>query len=358
MKTIVLVGAGHAHLYCLRSLQNEKNLQANVILISGSRYQYYSGMFSGFTEGIYSIDEIRVDVSELSSRANVTFIEKLVMKVDPHRKKVMCSDGSEYAFDVISFDIGSKTDEISHFCSWLVPIKPNYFFAENVLEFRDSDYPVIVGGGASGVELALSILAWKKKKQLNPRVTLISSSPLLSSFGRFVSAKIEAIAKNKGLQIFTNDEVIDMNEHTLLTKQNRSVPHTNVLWLTGPKADSLFAKSDLPCDNKGFLLVKDTLQNTKYPFIFGAGDCVTMVNYPTLPKNGVYAVRQGPVLWNNLKRFISGESCEKFKPQKRYLAILSTGNHEALFIYGRHFYHGRSAWQIKHWIDKKFINKY
>jgi hypothetical protein len=48
-----------------------------------------------------------------------------------------------------------------------------------------------------------------------------------------------------------------------------------------------------------------------------------MVSHPALPKNGVYAVRQGPVLWNNLKCFIYGESCETFKPQKKYLATLS-----------------------------------
>ncbi|MCQ6277488.1 hypothetical protein JMM81_21745 [Bacillus sp. V3B] len=55
-----------------------------------------------------------------------------------------------------------RTEEISTFKEWLVPIKPNYLFDTSIQTFREQEHPVIVGGGASGVELALSILAWQK----------------------------------------------------------------------------------------------------------------------------------------------------------------------------------------------------
>jgi pyridine nucleotide-disulfide oxidoreductase family protein len=355
MKNVVLVGGGHTHLYCLRALMNKPIDNIKIMLISPSPYQYYSGMFSGFAEGFYSLDEIRIDLRKLAEQVNVTFIQQFVKRVDPFQKQVVCNNGNIYPFDVISFDIGSKTEEISAFKEWLVPIKPNYVFAEGIQQFREQEYPVIVGGGASGVELGLSILAWQKRKKQNAIVTLVSSSHLLPSFGEQISKKIESISIKKGLQVVTHEKVVDITNHVLITDQKRTIPQSQVLWLTGPKADPLFKASNLPVSDDGFLFVKETLQNVKFPFIFGAGDCVSIREYKSLPKNGVYAVRQGPILWENINRYLAHASCLPFKPKKNFLAIISTGNKEALLTYGKRWFHGNFVWRLKNRIDRKFM---
>jgi NADH dehydrogenase FAD-containing subunit len=98
---------------------------------------------------------------------------------------------------------------------------------------------------------------------------------------------------------------------------------------------------------KPCLLVENTLQNKEFPFIFGAGDCVTLRNYSLLPKNGVYAVRQGPILWENLKRTLNNQSLITFKSQKKFLSILSIGDKQGLLTYGRLSFHGYWAWNKK-----------
>jgi pyridine nucleotide-disulfide oxidoreductase family protein len=358
MKNVVLVGGGHAHLYCLRALMKEQINNIKIKLISPSPYQYYSGMFSGFAEGFYSLDDIHIDLRKIAEQANVTFIQQFVKRVDPLKKQVVCTNGNIYPFDVISFDIGSRTEEISAFKEWLVPIKPNYLFAKGIQTFREQDHPVIVGGGASGVELGLSILAWQKRNKQNTNVTLISSSHLLPHFGDQISKKIESISMKKGLQVVPHEKVVKINKNELITDKNRTISQSQILWLTGPKADSLFKTSNLPCSDDGFLLVKETLQNVKFSFIFGAGDCVTIREYNSIPKNGVNAVRQAPILWENIKRYLVHDSCLSFTPQKNFLAILSTGNGEALLTYGRMSLYGKNAWKIKNKIDKHFMNKY
>jgi hypothetical protein len=60
----------------------------------------------------------------------------------PNLRIVLCQSGKKYSFDAISF---------------------NYFFPSQIESFRSSEKPVIIGGGATGVELALSTLAWRKK---------------------------------------------------------------------------------------------------------------------------------------------------------------------------------------------------
>ncbi|WP_158211691.1 hypothetical protein [Alkalihalobacterium alkalinitrilicum] len=50
MSELILIGGGHAHLAILRALRKE-TIPDEIILISPNKYQYYSGIFSGFTEG-------------------------------------------------------------------------------------------------------------------------------------------------------------------------------------------------------------------------------------------------------------------------------------------------------------------
>ena len=75
-----------------------------------------------------------------------------------------------------------------------------------------------------------------------------------------------------------------------------------------------------------------------------------------LDKAGVYAVRQGPVITENLRRRIRGEPLMAYRPQERALAILSTGDGRAVASWGDRFaVEGRWVWWWKDWIDRRFV---
>lgn len=68
------------------------------------------------------------------------------------------------------------------------------------------------------------------------------------------------------------------------------------------------AASDLELLNDYFR-VNDYLQSTSHPNVFGGGDCITMETYAQNnfpPKAGVYAVREGPFIAQNIVRYIKG----------------------------------------------------
>lgn len=358
MKTLMLIGGGHAHLYCLRQLVLEKMKDVRVVLISPSRFQYYSGMFSGFAEGFYQLEEIRVNLKKLCEKAGVVFIEDQIVRIDAENKEMMGAAGTVYTYDAASFNIGSETAIPFGFKNQASLIKPNYHFPGALTSFRQSENPAVVGGGASGVELALAVLAWRKRHNYSSNAILASSSPLLAGFGTGISAKIEAIAKRKSLQFFTNATVDAIDGKSLITSSGRVYPQSEVLWLTGTASPAIFKFSKLPTDSSGFLLLNECLQNDAYPHIFGAGDCAALSRYPSLAKNGLYAVRQSPVLWENLKNCLLGKPLKAFIPQKRFLSILSTGNREALLIYGKISIHGKWPWLLKQRIDRKFMKSY
>lgn len=357
-KRLLLVGAGHSHLEVLHQLKSNRLKQVDVCMISPSQYQYYSGMFSGFTEGIYTEEETRLDLIKLTKAAGVHFIRKKASLIKPIQKKVVCEDGSVYPFDVVSFDIGSKSMPDPFEETVARTIKPNYKFIDHMKELRETTKPLIVGGGAAGTELAMSIQAYKDKQQIPGQVRVITSESIMAEAPKWVSSKLEHILKKKGVRLWQNERVEEVFEEFIVTNRGNRVRHTGVLWLGGATADSIFERSEVATEDRGFAMVRSTLQFRDYDYIFGAGDCITMIDFPKLAKSGVYAVRQGPVLWNNLKNFLSNEPLEAFVPQKSTLYILSTGGRKGFLIYGPLCSHNHKAWQLKNKIDREFMAKY
>lgn len=358
MKTLILVGGGHAHLHCLEQLNNDHSKSWRVLLISASPYQYYSGMFSGYTEGVYSLNDIRIDLKKLCKKIGALFVEDAIISIDPKAKILTGADDAIYSYDAVSFDIGSQTDVPESISEHALSIKPNYRFPEQLKHVRNAAHPVIVGGGASGVELAFSVLAWRKQENLPANIALFSSTALLIGQGKRASKKIEAIATQKALSFFSGVSIKAIDDTRVTTSTNQQHPQSAVLWLTGPKSAALFRTSGLPTDTSGFLLVNEALQSVLYPDIFGAGDCITIARYPTLAKNGVYAVRQGPILWKNLTNHLSKDQLLPFHPQKKFIAILSTGEGEAFLSYGKQLLHGKIPWKLKQRIDRKFMRRF
>ncbi|ELK48702.1 FAD-dependent oxidoreductase [Halobacillus sp. ACCC02827] len=357
-KRLLLVGAGHAHLEVLRQWKENPLPNVQVCLISPNRYQYYSGMFSGFTEGIYEEEETRVDLRRLTIDACVHRIQKKAARIDVRHKKIICEDGSAYPFDVVSFDIGSGSLPPDFAESPARSVKPNDEFIEQMKELRETPMPLIIGGGAAGTELALSMQAYKEMQGIPGQVRIITSGRILSDAPKWVSTKLEGLLREKGVRVWEQERVQEVSDSHVHTATGNQVRHTGVLWLGGAFGDTVFERSGVEVDERSFAYVRSTLQFEGFDYMFGAGDCVTMMDHPDLPKSGVYAVKQGPVLFNNLRSYLDGKELQHFSPQKNAMYILSTGGKRGFLIYGPLSAHNRQAWKMKHKIDKEFMAKY
>jgi NADH dehydrogenase FAD-containing subunit len=360
MKKLLLVGGGHAHLHVVKQLQRNPIKGVEVTLISASKYQYYSGMFSGYTEGLYTKEDIRINSEKLAQNSNVSWKEDVVTAVDAEQKMLLTASGEIHRFDIISFDIGSLTAGIDTLgvADNALRIKPNYHYVDVIEQARESEKICVVGGGAAGIEISLSLSEWRKKQQIQSPVTLISNTRLLEQKDASVSAKIENIVTTSGINLLTNETVTSVHPNYYMTSTGKKEAYDNIIWLTGPKAHGLFKSSNLPTNEDGYLLVEDTLQVKKHPFMFGAGDCITLRDYPTIDKAGVYAVKQGKVLYKNLLAFIYGTDGERYIPQKDYLSILSIGNKEGFLLFKDFAFKGKWTWYVKNKIDTTFINNY
>ncbi|MRG85990.1 NAD(P)/FAD-dependent oxidoreductase [Salinibacillus xinjiangensis] len=360
MKKLLLVGGGHTHLHVIQKLKDNPITDVEVTLISPSQFQYYSDMFGAYTEGLYDKSQIRIDLETLAKNSKINWLQGAVTSIDSQQKMVLTSNGDIHSFDAISFNIGSLTadTDIPGVVEYAYRIKPNYHFVDTISEVHKSDKVVIVGGGAAAIEISLSLQSWRKKNHVTTPVTLVSPDRLLQEKRKKISDKIEEIVFQKGINFIKNEEITSVKHNKIITSLHNEIYFDKLLWLAGPNPPGLFSTSNLPVDDQGYLKVEDTLQVKKYPFMFGAGDCVSFMKYPNIDKAGVNAVKQGAVLFKNLKGFFETGEGELYTPQKNDLSIMSLGDKGGFLNYKKHLITGRLAWYLKKWIDTRYSKLY
>jgi selenide,water dikinase len=92
--------------------------------------------------------------------------------------------------------------------------------------------------------------------------------------------------------------------------------------------------------------------------VFAVGDCGVVADDPRA-KAGVFAVRQGPALAENIRRRLRGEPPRPHWPSRKFLTILATGDGSAIAGRGGWFAaEGRWVWRWKDWIDRRFMRMF
>jgi selenide,water dikinase len=103
--------------------------------------------------------------------------------------------------------------------------------------------------------------------------------------------------------------------------------------------------------------VSSSLQSISHDRVFGAGDAASMVNHPR-ERSAALAFQQGPWLAANLVRAVRRETLQMYKPQRRSLSMISTGNRYAVASYGPFAVEGSWVWRWKERNDRRFIRSY
>ena len=147
-----------------------------------------------------------------------------------------------------------------------------------------------------------------------------------------------------------NYPVAEVQPRSLRAEGREPVSFDLLLWATHASAPEWLRRSGLDTDDGGFVLVNAFLQSVSHPFVFAVADVAASTAHPR-PKSGVYAVRQGPPLEENLRRLLAGDPLRSYSPQRHFLSPISSGNRCAVASWGRFSCEGRWVWRWKDWID-------
>ncbi|QCS48554.1 selenide, water dikinase SelD [Picosynechococcus sp. PCC 11901] len=371
MSDVVFVGGGHSHAIALKMWGMQPQAKARLTLISDVTYTPYSGMLPGYVAGFYGYEETHIDLRRLAHFAQADFLKDQVIGLDLDQKVVHCTNRPPVRFDYLSLDIGSTpaTETIPGVKAYAIAAKPVPQFLDAWQRILDTanqapDQPqriIIVGGGAGGTELAFNIHHALSQRLASPELLelhLVHRGQQLMGTNQNpgVSRQAQKLLQHRNVQVHLQETVVEVTP-TGVRCQSGLVLTGKVIWVTQAAAPSWLRASGLQTDNRGFVLVNQTLRSPSHPFVFAAGDIATMRDEPR-PKAGVFAVRQGKPLLRNLQRVILGKTLEAYHPQKRYLALIGTGDKQAFATWGKLSWRSPLLWRWKDHIDRKFMAQF
>lgn len=359
-RDLVLIGGGHTHALVLRKWGMNPLPGVRVTVINPGPTAPYSGMLPGFVAGHYTRDELDIDLVKLARFAGARMINGAVTAIDPVAKLITVPGRPPIAYDVAAIDIGitSEMPKMPGFGAHGVPAKPLGVFASRWEAFREKAQDptlAVIGGGVAGAELSMAIAHALRMKGQTPVVHLIDRGKVLSVLGATARRKmLDALAGN-GVTLHEDVAVTGLIAKGVQLDDGRVVTSEFTVGAAGAKPHGWQAEIGVQM-HEGFIWT-DAMLRTSDPALFAVGDCGYFSADPR-PKAGVYAVRQAPVLFDNLRAVLSGGQLRPYKPQKDYLKLISLGGQTALAEKFGTAFAGRMLWKWKDRIDRTFMNQF
>ena len=363
-RRVVLVGAGHAHLYTLKRAAAFARRGIALTVVAPEDFAY-SGVATGVLGETYPPEYGWIDIARLLAGTGASIVRARLAGLDLAAQRVRLDDGRLVPFDVLSLNLGSAPPPLAGAHGHCFDVKPvaNLHRLRMALrgwqEGRPGDTPAIavVGGGMTGVEVAAGLARLARATGTTFRITLYASGAALPDLPGAASRGVVRTLARAGIEVLAGNRVASLDEGHVVLADGRTAPADVVVNATGLRPAAVAAALALPTDAEGAIIVDAHLASIASPRVFAAGDCIAFRG-KALPRVGVYAIRQAPVLFRNILATLEGRACVGFRPQARYLTIANLGDDTGLAVRGALRLRGRLAWRLKNAIDANFLAEY
>lgn len=326
-------------------------------------------MLPGAVAKLYTKEDTQIDMEPLAKWCKADYVQKRVKRVIANANKLEMEDGSFVEYDILALNVGSKTRDAQEVPGvWehslttrpindLLPkinVKEDEMKAAGVIPTI-----VICGAGAAGTELAFGFKArWSKMFNADVKVTLVSATKTIlhGAHPVVIEMTTQKLAEH-GIDVVYDKKVTSIDANGVNLNDGTSLLCNAPIWATGAQAQPVTAESDLDM-MKGYFKVNDFLQSTSHPNVFAGGDCITMESYAAEnfpPKAGVYAVREGPFIAQNIIHYLKQEEMKPYVPQREFLSLMMTGDEKCIGTKFGMAWSGKWVWKMKDYIDGGFM---
>lgn len=372
-RDLVLIGGGHAHLGVLRAFAMRPEAGLRLTLIAKELEAPYSGMLPGYVAGAYSREECHIDLLPLATAAGARLIHGEAEGLDPEERRIRIKGRPDLGYDLLSVNVGitPKLAGVAGAAEHAIAVKPVSAFADRWEALRQAAARpggprriAVVGGGAAGFELVLAA-ARRLRGEAEARgenshawsFSLIAGGGLLEGFAGRARAVARAALDAAKIVLIEEDPAVAVDSGAIRLASGAQIASQATLVAGEAEAPYWLSATGLALDDRGYLAVGPDLQSLSHPGVFAAGDCAGVKGFQR-PKAGVFAVRQAMPLARNLRRAASGQAPRPFRPQERFLSLLSTADGRAIASRGDWSAEGAWVWRWKDRIDRAFMDRH
>jgi selenide,water dikinase len=349
-----LLGGGHSHIQVLKRFGMTPVPGIRLTIVSRELASPYSGMLPGHVAGLYSEEQMHFDLPKLAGFAGARLIHDEATAIDLQNNQLEMAGHPPLRFDLLSVNIGGVPLGVSQHVTAVKPIGsflPKWRSVQAAIQ--PGQRVAVVGGGAGGCELAL---AMRTALPDNVSVTIVCTE-LLPGFAETANRLLRNSLFERQVELIEDFRVTSATTAAVSSDDGREVEADHIFWVTGVAAAPLLRDSGITVDDQGFVVVDAHLRSISHPQVFAAGD-IACLQGQQRPKSGVFAVRQGPVLADNLTRSLLDKPLRRYRAQEDFLVLMGTGNKQAIASRGSWAAQGRWAWWWKHWIDTRFMKRF
>ena len=320
---VLVLGGGFAGLSAVRALRKAK---AEVTLVDRRNFHLFQPLLYQVATGSLSPSEISSPLRSIfRKQRNARVLLGEATHIDATARTVTLSEGTRLEYDTLVVAAGSVTSYFGH-DNW-APYAQCLKSIEDATEMRRRIFTafenaeleggapntpwltfVIVGGGATGVELAgaLSEIARKTLKDdfrsIKPEMAqliLVDQAPrILPAFSEHLSSKAEATLFSLGVRVRCGLKVTDINSDGVKLQHADGtpleIPAKTVLWAGGVAVPTIVKElvraTGAPVDSRGRPRVLPDLTLPEHKEIFVAGDTAAIDNLPGVAQ---VALQQG-----------------------------------------------------------------
>jgi NADH dehydrogenase len=370
---VLIVGGGFAGISTALELCKKKRQDIEITLISNrAHFEYHATLYRLVTG--YSADEVVIPLKTIFKNKPVTIIKDKIKNID-QKKNTVKGAKKTYSYDYLILAIGSEPAYYSipglkthAFTLYSVKdaLKLNAHVQEMIKQAADDEdeavedaHFVIIGGGATGVELAgeLAIYTRRLCKKYNLDYSYITidlieaQNRVLSHFPKAFSEKVQNRLRDLDVNLFLNQKVVK-NKNAELELKNMDIRSKTIIWTAGMKAHSLYKKIGcFDCDERGRVCVNEELRANGCSNIFIAGDAAKTLYSGLAP----IALWHGEYIAKAIARKIDN------KPQKMYTekpanSAIPVGRGWAAVAIDNAYYYGAFGWFLRRFVDFRFFN--
>jgi NADH dehydrogenase FAD-containing subunit len=386
IRTLVLLGAGHAHLHVIRALKQSMPAALDVKLVSPYANAIYSGMLPGHIAGHYALEELSIALEALvnthagpsgtATGNRISWLHTHAQTLDAQERIIMLANGDRLPYDFLSINTGSAMEKeridalipgAREHAIFVRPIEQFVQLWPRVLEHAATQAQQIsvIGAGATGIELALAL----QHRLPHCRVTLVAgTAPPAQRYGLAVQQRVAtALARANITVLQAQCQRIEAGRITL--DNGASLSCDMPLLAVGGHAPGWLQGSGLQLTDSGHVAVNSFQQSVSHANVFAAGDVALQANAAlrngdsngasaSKGKAGVYAMRTGPTLAHNLLASFHAQALKAHPETSRPLNLISLGARRCIMSWGAWSAQGGWAWRYKDVRDRRWVRQY